>query len=199
MVPDKDPDQKNLCPVSGWCLALLLFLFFFSSRRRHTRYIGDWSSDVCSSDLGKGGLKILRQGQQAGVTPHAGRALRDLLARNLRAESIVIVADFEWRETIVTDGAGLVSPALPAFATSQFVLGHGLLFLSSSRETSKSALKAKSSFPGVEKEERDAEKCYAPRISCSPFPGESWHLAVRIDDPDPVAVASQGSSLSHSA
>src|SRR5437763_16548390 len=27
------------------------FLFFFSSRRRHTRYIGDWSSDVCSSDL----------------------------------------------------------------------------------------------------------------------------------------------------
>src|SRR5437879_679600 len=26
-------------------------LFFFSSRRRHTRYLGDWSSDVCSSDL----------------------------------------------------------------------------------------------------------------------------------------------------
>src|SRR5437763_14444209 len=29
----------------------LFFIFFFSSRRRHTRYIGDWSSDVCSSDL----------------------------------------------------------------------------------------------------------------------------------------------------
>src|SRR5437762_14205936 len=28
-------------------------LFFFSSRRRHTRYIGDWSSDVCSSDLAR--------------------------------------------------------------------------------------------------------------------------------------------------
>src|SRR5437763_17083722 len=28
-----------------------MFFFFFSSRRRHTRYIGDWSSDVCSSDL----------------------------------------------------------------------------------------------------------------------------------------------------
>src|SRR5207248_6534456 len=26
-------------------------LFFFSSRRRHTRSYGDWSSDVCSSDL----------------------------------------------------------------------------------------------------------------------------------------------------
>src|SRR3712207_5994575 len=27
-------------------------VFFFSSRRRHTRYWRDWSSDVCSSDLG---------------------------------------------------------------------------------------------------------------------------------------------------
>src|SRR5690349_24486572 len=36
--------------------------FFFSSRRRHTRSLRDWSSDVCSSDLrswtcrGRGGL-----------------------------------------------------------------------------------------------------------------------------------------------
>src|SRR3712207_4423551 len=30
---------------------LFRFLFFFSSRRRHTRYWRDWSSDVCSSDL----------------------------------------------------------------------------------------------------------------------------------------------------
>src|SRR5256885_17232265 len=28
--------------------------FFFSSRRRHTRLQGDWSSDVCSSDLHTG-------------------------------------------------------------------------------------------------------------------------------------------------
>src|SRR5579863_5813782 len=28
-----------------------LGFFFFSSRRRHTRWTGDWSSDVCSSDL----------------------------------------------------------------------------------------------------------------------------------------------------
>src|SRR5690606_39527966 len=27
--------------------------FFFSSRRRHTRFSRDWSSDVCSSDLGQ--------------------------------------------------------------------------------------------------------------------------------------------------
>src|SRR5262249_59197277 len=29
----------------------LIFVFFFSSRRRHTRLVSDWSSDVCSSDL----------------------------------------------------------------------------------------------------------------------------------------------------
>src|SRR6266487_4900233 len=30
----------------------MIIYFFFSSRRRHTRWTGDWSSDVCSSDLG---------------------------------------------------------------------------------------------------------------------------------------------------
>src|SRR5256885_7145965 len=30
---------------------LHVLFFFFSSRRRHTRLQGDWSSDVCSSDL----------------------------------------------------------------------------------------------------------------------------------------------------
>src|SRR6266487_4676480 len=34
------------------CMVLVfVFFFFFSSRRRHTRWTGDWSSDVCSSDL----------------------------------------------------------------------------------------------------------------------------------------------------
>src|SRR5216683_7301865 len=31
----------------------MCFFFFFSSRRRHTRSDRDWSSDVCSSDLGR--------------------------------------------------------------------------------------------------------------------------------------------------
>src|SRR5438093_6239504 len=31
--------------------ARFLWFFFFSSRRRHTRLVSDWSSDVCSSDL----------------------------------------------------------------------------------------------------------------------------------------------------
>src|SRR5256885_10951922 len=38
-----------------------MLFFFFSSRRRHTRLQGDWSSDVCSSDLGwyTGGVYLL--------------------------------------------------------------------------------------------------------------------------------------------
>src|SRR6266496_5659993 len=33
-------------------ISIFIFFFFFSSRRRHTRSLRDWSSDVCSSDLG---------------------------------------------------------------------------------------------------------------------------------------------------
>src|SRR5262245_62462516 len=37
-----------------FCLCFcFMFFFFFSSRRRHTRCLSDWSSDVCSSDLQK--------------------------------------------------------------------------------------------------------------------------------------------------
>src|SRR5256885_8764543 len=43
--------------IVGFTIILLslcfFFFFFFSSRRRHTRLQGDWSSDVCSSDLAK--------------------------------------------------------------------------------------------------------------------------------------------------
>src|SRR5438132_4829225 len=40
-----------LCFVFIFCF--VFFFFFFSSRRRHTRSLCDWSSDVCSSDLEK--------------------------------------------------------------------------------------------------------------------------------------------------
>src|SRR5207248_3435797 len=40
--------QLRLTP----CYLYWILFFFFSSRRRHTRSYGDWSSDVCSSDLG---------------------------------------------------------------------------------------------------------------------------------------------------
>src|SRR5690348_9826678 len=39
------------CYIFFLSLLIVFFFFFFSSRRRHTRWTGDWSSDVCSSDL----------------------------------------------------------------------------------------------------------------------------------------------------
>src|SRR3712207_9150570 len=41
-----------------------MFVFFFSSRRRHTRYWRDWSSDVCSSDLVEEVDKLTRRIQE---------------------------------------------------------------------------------------------------------------------------------------
>src|SRR5215467_6600949 len=39
-----------------------MIFFFFSSRRRHTRLQGDWSSDVCSSDLAAGMSTLILAG-----------------------------------------------------------------------------------------------------------------------------------------
>src|SRR5256885_7888512 len=46
-------EQKQDLLYAYVLLTRLFFFFFFSSRRRHTRLQGDWSSDVCSSDLGR--------------------------------------------------------------------------------------------------------------------------------------------------
>src|SRR5262245_65307397 len=51
--------------MSSCYLSLLCYFFFFSSRRRHTRCLSDWSSDVCSSDLSK---LYRRSGLQLDVT-----------------------------------------------------------------------------------------------------------------------------------
>src|SRR5205809_2488586 len=46
-----------MCLLWPHLLVVVSFVFFFSSRRRHTRCSRDWSSDVCSSDLiGRGEL-----------------------------------------------------------------------------------------------------------------------------------------------
>src|SRR5205807_4931623 len=55
-------------------LSIVWFFFFFSSRRRHTRLQGDWSSDVCSSDLGM-------------------PALRSFLAQRLSSDTLTVKPD----------------------------------------------------------------------------------------------------------
>src|SRR5438034_4193594 len=54
---------------------MTISLFFFSSRRRHTRSLCDWSSDVCSSDLRirghEGDLKIMRASKPPSSETHS--------------------------------------------------------------------------------------------------------------------------------
>src|SRR3989454_8473532 len=59
------------------------FFFFFSSRRRHTRLQGDWSSDVCSSDLGERQHLLGRHRVGAGL---AGIAPEGAIAAVVAAE-----------------------------------------------------------------------------------------------------------------
>src|SRR5690606_40478033 len=53
------------------------FVFFFSSRRRHTRFSRDWSSDVCSSDLRAPATRRPQRAEPGG--DEHGRAIAQLL------------------------------------------------------------------------------------------------------------------------
>src|SRR5204863_1484733 len=84
--------------------------FFFSSRRRHTRSLRDWSSDVCSSDLGRavGPLEVvdpdaedddLRVGRHLllGGFEDRGRVSQDAFRRVIRHRRPCVVPRSEER------------------------------------------------------------------------------------------------------
>src|SRR5438132_6470771 len=70
-------------------LLLVIGLIFFSSRRRHTRSLCDWSSDVCSSDLtrSQGGP---RRSVPAGMPDTAVVPARPRLRRALSVAGIAL-------------------------------------------------------------------------------------------------------------
>src|SRR5256885_11474295 len=82
------------------CMSIVLF-FFFSSRRRHTRLQGDWSSDVCSSDLAAMNVRFERLALTTLVMPEgrldfgaaAGfqRHIEEVLAGAATASAAVII------------------------------------------------------------------------------------------------------------
>src|SRR6266496_5160828 len=106
-------------------------LFFFSSRRRHTRSLRDWSSDVCSSDL----VEIARAADTTVVVgvPNLGDDIQAIKAGILEIADILVVNkadlagsdrlvaelramlqlgdDREWptpiQQTVATDGSGV--------------------------------------------------------------------------------------------
>src|SRR6266403_2468622 len=87
-----------------------MFFFFFSSRRRHTRSLRDWSSDVCSSDLasfvdGCGGKSVF---------PRMWDLAHHLLAGSIvckleeTRKAMRIVAE---RNRVISEGAGACAVA----------------------------------------------------------------------------------------
>src|SRR5258706_6300633 len=72
----------------------LRLVFFFSSRRRHTRLVSDWSSDVCSSDL---------DAHIAPVDGMANAALVELLSKALKISrrNVCIVSGNSSRTKVV--------------------------------------------------------------------------------------------------
>src|SRR5450755_5191528 len=99
----QDPDMVAIIEVRSqdFVEPFAQLLFFFSSRRRHTIWTGDWSSDVCSSDLavpgaaGDGGGGAFWAVAQV-VAPSAGWA-------GTRREHLVVTA---WGQSVAHALAG---------------------------------------------------------------------------------------------
>src|SRR2546426_12358564 len=101
--------------------------FFFSSRRRHTRLQGDWSSDVCSSDLAQlpfqhplGARNLLFQ--RGAPTQHRFALIGEVPSRLLRTgrrsersfASLAHLTDLQWLFHSFQKVWPMVQPAKPA-------------------------------------------------------------------------------------
>src|SRR6266481_6877369 len=84
-------------------------VFFFSSRRRHTRWNCDWSSDVCSSDLA--GLPAAEHAQV--VRASGSGWLRDLDALCVGTAAWRLGAGRARKEDPVSPGAAVICLAKP--------------------------------------------------------------------------------------
>src|SRR5215211_4146211 len=89
---------------------LFAFFFFFSSRRRHTRSLCDWSSDVCSSDLGEQLLETVdrRPKRQAARAQH------------LQHELLLSLAEERARERNLPQAGGQASAGAGVAYSSQW-------------------------------------------------------------------------------
>src|SRR5256885_15917591 len=76
---------------------MYIFFFFFSSRRRHTRLQGDWSSDVCSSDLA----------DKIGLIRKSSKRFIDAVRPVDRVAIVTFTADVEVVSTLTSDREAL--------------------------------------------------------------------------------------------
>src|SRR5215211_8496815 len=79
-----------------------MFFFFFSSRRRHTRSLCDWSSDVCSSDLELRARLVRVHSEWRAVLSEAFARARDELGLDVPLEALVSLV-YTFNEGIMLD------------------------------------------------------------------------------------------------
>src|SRR6266850_489176 len=103
-------------------MKIIVLFFFFSSRRRHTRLQGDWSSDVCSSDLSdpKWQFVVLNVGEDQGVLEHGellinrdGKLVAKVKVSSVQKDRCVANVMPGWQIGEIFEG-DLVIPAHPA-------------------------------------------------------------------------------------
>src|SRR5690606_39656795 len=86
-------------------------VFFFSSRRRHTRFSRDWSSDVCSSDLhASERLRRARAHRIMGRLPTAGEPARPQLLTTSDIRSVATVPSRSEERRVGTESLSRGSP-----------------------------------------------------------------------------------------
>src|SRR5207253_6309312 len=73
--------------------------FFFSSRRRHTRWPRDWSSDVCSSDLQQGASTITEQFVKNALEAQSNRTVFE----KLREAALAYHLEHRWPKQKILD------------------------------------------------------------------------------------------------
>src|SRR5437899_3644874 len=94
--------------------------FFFSSRRRHTRCLSDWSSDVCSSDLGLGSAMIVDgivEPMELGHLPYKRRTFEDYVG----VRGFERLGKKKWRQHV----ADVIARLIAALEPEDVVLGGG--------------------------------------------------------------------------
>src|SRR5215467_15848471 len=98
-----------------------MLFFFFSSRRRHTRLQGDWSSDVCSSDL----LFVSVHADSIADRSISGASVYVLSVHGASSEAARWLAERENSADLVAgtrhDDQGALEPVLIDAAQSQMI------------------------------------------------------------------------------
>src|SRR5260370_2707070 len=106
--------------------------FFFSSRRRHTRFKCDWSSDVCSSDLNA--EEFIDRVHDCGVDPMAAMVSANSLGAQAlsMADQIGSIAPGLEADIIALDGDPLKD--ITAVRRVVFVMKGGIVYKNAARD-----------------------------------------------------------------